>query len=122
MKTGKPGSPYHWLPCFCSALSTRYFLLKAPCDTLTATRSSPHRSLSMLRLACALVLALGFAPLTVGQDKPKTGFVDKTFKNSDGTTSPYVVFVPHNYDGTKEYPVILFLHGAGETKNPKAKK
>jgi predicted peptidase len=76
----------------------------------------------MLRLACALVLALGFATLAPGQDKPKTGFIDKTFKNSDGTTSPYVVFVPQNYDGTKEYPVILFLHGAGETKNPKAKK
>ena len=32
------------------------------------------------------------------------------------------MFVPHDYDGKKEYPVILFLHGAGETKNPKAKK
>jgi len=46
----------------------------------------------------------------------KTGFVDKVFKNEDGHESPYVVFVPHNYDGTKEVPVILFLHGAGETK------
>src|SRR5205085_2380746 len=33
--------------------------------------------------------------------------------------SPYVVFVPHDYDGKKEYPVILFLHGAGETKSTK---
>jgi predicted peptidase len=46
----------------------------------------------------------------------KTGFLDKVFKNEDGHESPYVVFVPHNYDGTKEVPVILFLHGAGETK------
>ena len=46
----------------------------------------------------------------------KTGFVDKSFKNEDGHESPYVVFVPHTYDGTKEVPVILFLHGAGETK------
>lgn len=46
----------------------------------------------------------------------KTGFVDKTFKNADGTESPYVVFVPHAYDGKTEVPVILFLHGAGETK------
>ena len=65
---------------------------------------------------------MGFASIAAGQDKPKTGFVDKTFKNADGTTSPYVVFVPQDYDGTKEYPVILFLHGAGETKNAKAKK
>jgi predicted peptidase len=76
----------------------------------------------MIRVACASLLTLGFAALSMAQDKPKTGFVDKEFKNADGTTSPYVVFVPHSYDGSKEYPVILFLHGAGETKNPKAKK
>ena len=73
-----------------------------------------------------LLLAAGLlAALAVGasaEDKPKTGFVDKKHKNADGTESPYVVFVPKDYDGTKEYPVILFLHGAGETKNPNAKK
>src|SRR5262245_57434702 len=73
----------------------------------------------MTRVACALLLVAGFASFAVGQDKPKTGFIDKTFKNSDGTTSPYVLFVPHNYDGTKEYPVSLFLHGSGETKGGK---
>ncbi len=46
----------------------------------------------------------------------KHGFVTKTVANPDGTSSPYVVFVPHAYDGTKPYPVILFLHGSGETK------
>ncbi len=66
---------------------------------------------------CAMFAA---QPVTVSADeKPKTGFVDKTFKNADGTTSPYVVFVPKDYDGTKEYPTILFLHGAGETKTEK---
>jgi predicted peptidase len=64
-------------------------------------------------LACLLPAA------ALSDDKPATGFVDKTFKNADGHESPYVVFVPHNYDGTKEYPVILFLHGAGETKGGK---
>ena len=74
----------------------------------------------MFRRAC-LVLALYLCPaIAAADDKPKTGFVDKTFKNADGTTSPYVVFVPKDYDGTKEYPVILFLHGAGETKTEKA--
>jgi len=52
----------------------------------------------------------------------KTGFVTKTYKNADGTTSEYVVFVPHDYDGKKEYPIILFLHGAGETKGDKGGK
>jgi predicted peptidase len=78
----------------------------------------------MTRAALALCLALPALALADDKpvDKPRTGFVDKTHKNADGTTSPYVVFVPKDYDGTKEYPVILFLHGAGETKNPKAKK
>jgi len=54
------------------------------------------------------------APLSAADGK--TGFLDKTFKNADGTESPYVVFVPANYDGKTEVPIILFLHGAGETK------
>ena len=46
----------------------------------------------------------------------ETGFVKKTFTNEDGTTSPYVVYVPANFDASKPTPVILFLHGSGETK------
>ena len=68
-------------------------------------------------LAAGLLAAL--AAHAPAEDKPKTGFIDKTFKNADGTTSPYVVFVPTGYDGTKEYPTILFLHGSGETKSDK---
>lgn len=80
--------------------------------------------LSRLLAAAGLVVGAAMLPATNARadDKPQTGFIDKTFKNADGTASPYVVFVPKSYDGTKEYPIILFLHGAGETKNPKAKK
>lgn len=77
--------------------------------------------LSHLVLAAGLLCGAALMPARA-DDKPKTGFVDRTFKNADGNSSPYVVFVPHGYDGSKEYPVVLFLHGAGETKNPKAKK
>lgn len=49
-------------------------------------------------------------------DEPTKGFLNKTFKNADGSESPYVLFVPHGYDGTTPVPVIVFLHGAGETK------
>ncbi len=59
---------------------------------------------------------LAFTLAASADDKPATGFVNKTFKNADGTSSPYVVFVPHNYDGKTLFPVILFLHGSGETK------
>jgi predicted peptidase len=75
----------------------------------------------MTRAAVALLFVL-LPAVVLADEKPATGFVDKKFKNADGSISPYVVFVPKDYDGTKEYPVILFLHGAGETKNPNAKK
>jgi predicted peptidase len=63
-----------------------------------------------------LLSFLLFLPSLAAADDTKTGFVNKTFKNTDGSESPYVVFVPHAYDGKTELPVILFLHGAGETK------
>jgi predicted peptidase len=69
----------------------------------------------MNRIFAAFVLSLVLVSVSVAQDK-KTGFLERNFKNADGSLSPYVVFVPHNYDGQKEYPVILFLHGSGETK------
>lgn len=73
------------------------------------------------RLICAIFF--GFLPaFAIAADKETTGFVDKKFKNADGSISPYVVFVPKDYDGTKEYPVILFLHGSGETKGDKSGK
>jgi len=66
-------------------------------------------------LFAALASALVVVATGTAQDT-KTGFVTKEFTDPDGTKVPYVVFVPHGYDGSKEYPVILFLHGAGETK------
>lgn len=70
----------------------------------------------MLRLVFAVVAAMIAAPLSAAD---KGTFVDKKFKNEDGHESPYVVFVPANHDKAKPSPVILFLHGAGETKGGK---
>jgi len=42
-----------------------------------------------------------------------TGFVQHVY--TDLTESLYSVFVPHGYDGKRQIPAILFLHGAGET-------
>jgi predicted peptidase len=48
-------------------------------------------------------------------DKEETGFVDRVFKDAAGKESKYVLFVPHDYKGNKAFPLVLFLHGAGET-------
>jgi len=63
-------------------------------------------------LACSALFALGVTAMQAGD--AKTGFVNKIYKDGDANIK-YVVFVPKSYDGKKEFPVILFLHGAGET-------
>ena len=68
----------------------------------------------LLRFLSLLAVLVG--PLAAFGAEAETGLVTKEFKNADGTTSKYVVFVPADYDGKAEYPVILFLHGSGETK------
>lgn len=45
--------------------------------------------------------------------KTQTGFLHKTFEDKAGTHK-YVLFIPHSYTPQKKWPVILFLHGAGE--------
>lgn len=42
-----------------------------------------------------------------------TGFQSRVFKDAAGSHK-YAVFVPHAYTPAKAWPVILFLHGAGE--------
>lgn len=66
-------------------------------------------------LSLAAVVALqAVAPLFGAAEKTEHGFTDRTCKDTDGKEYKYVLFVPHDYKGEKAYPVILFLHGAGE--------
>ena len=58
-------------------------------------------------------LALVVAPLPSFAGEVKHGFVPMVHKG-EGGDSKYVLFVPHGYTGDKEFPLILFLHGAGE--------
>ncbi len=41
-------------------------------------------------------------------------FKAKTYVAQDGTTLPYRIYVPSNYDPSKPMPVVTILHGAGE--------
>ena len=46
----------------------------------------------------------------------ETGFLDRTI-GLQGTTYKYQVFVPENWTPHQKWPIILFLHGAGERGN-----
>ena len=43
------------------------------------------------------------------------GFLDLVHKDAKGREAKYALFVPRDYKGGKPHPLILFLHGAGET-------
>ena len=41
-------------------------------------------------------------------------FEKKEFTSKSGEVLPYRILYPENYDSKKKYPLVLFLHGAGE--------
>lgn len=45
---------------------------------------------------------------------PPRGFIMKEWTDA-GTRRPYVVYVPREYDPSRSWPCILFLHGKGES-------
>jgi len=60
--------------------------------------------------AATTALALAMCPANAA---PETGFLNRAV-TVDGATYRYVVFVPLDWTSNKKWPVVLFLHGAGE--------
>jgi predicted peptidase len=68
-----------------------------------------------LRRPAAFAAFLLLAPTPALAQRAETGFLDRTV-TLRGTTHRYQVYVPAAYAGsTQRWPVILFLHGGGET-------
>jgi predicted peptidase len=65
-------------------------------------------------LSITLTAFLVLSPIPTRAEETATGFVNRVFKSANGTEAKYVVFVPHDYRGDRPYPLIFFLHGAGE--------
>lgn len=62
---------------------------------------------SVLSLALLAFAGLARTP------SPETGFLNRSL-TIGGVTCPYQVYVPRDYDPGRTWPIILFLHGAGE--------
>jgi len=65
--------------------------------------------LAALAIAMALLVSLSSPALAADPAE----FLALSFTDSTGTT-PYRLYVPPTYDPEKQYPLVLFLHGAGE--------
>lgn len=65
-----------------------------------------------LPIVAATLSCLLCAAKATGQET--TGFVNRVHQDAEGGAHKYAVFVPQGYTRDKEWPCIVFLHGAGE--------
>src|SRR4051812_23743497 len=62
-------------------------------------------------LTLALAATLLAALVCIAQDDVD-GFVARMYRNSNGETLQYRLFIPARYEKNRSYPIVLWLHGA----------
>ena len=72
-----------------------------------------RKGVYLLTTICATVLAL----TGVAQDSSVTGEYQPASHVLNGDNLHYQVMYPNGFDESKKYPLVLFLHGAGERGN-----
>jgi len=77
---------------------------------MSKQRISPLWCFRVWLCLAVLLLVVGKPVTAAGQ---QTGFLDRVYRDTAGDHK-YVVFVPNNYKADKQWPVILYLHGAGQ--------
>lgn len=65
---------------------------------------------------------LGVQGLLKVSDPALKPYQKKEFVTAEGKVLPYRILYPENYDKSKKYPLLLFLHGAGERGNDNEKQ
>ena len=80
--------------------------------------------MSLLRWLPSICLVLflgGLAARSLLADELADRFEKRPFKNADGQTLLYRLLKPAQVEAGKKYPLVLFLHGAGERGNDNTK-
>lgn len=69
-----------------------------------------------------IIASIGFILLCISVKAQDLNLYEKHLFIKDGDTLPYRLLLPANYDPGKKYPLVLFLHGAGERGNDNEKQ
>ncbi|HEY2730280.1 MAG TPA: prolyl oligopeptidase family serine peptidase [Polyangia bacterium] len=79
----------------------------------------PLVSFPLTLLACSFVFAIavaaGSARAQTGPTDPYAGMEGRLFTGQAGFTLPYRLAKPPAYDAANKYPLVIFLHGSGES-------
>jgi predicted peptidase len=68
----------------------------------------------------SIVAAFLFLSLSLHADEPAAGKqVEQSLPNDGGKAMPYLLYLPKDYEASRtNWPVMLFLHGRGESDGP----
>ena len=69
-------------------------------------------SFSKLALGCCFLF--GMTVMSAHSNSAETGFLDRSV-SVNGVPHKYQVFVPEGWTKSQAWPVIVFLHGTGES-------
>jgi predicted peptidase len=77
------------------------------------------KTLGLSGLVCWAALTVSFVPLWAQEGKavvedPEQLFEPREFVGANGETLKYRLLKPSPYNADREYPLVIFLHGAGE--------
>lgn len=75
----------------------------------------------LLRISLSLGLLMTASPFATAADDHRDRFEARTFEDR-GFTLPYRLLQPKDYDAKLKYPLVVFLHGAGERGNDNFKQ
>ncbi len=91
-------------------------MIAGPRSSTSDSQSVRYRAAMARSLMLAAFVVSSWLPAQQDAAATPTGFLSETVHI--GTTDyPYVLYVPRNYTPEQRWPLILFLHGAGECGN-----
>ena len=79
------------------------------------------RALSVVFLTLLFSLTCSAQQLRTLEQRERI-LLPNVFKNAQGETQLYRLFIPQNYDRNRKYPLVLYLHGGGGSGNDNQKQ